>query len=311
MRILASAHSLACAVIGPRPLPYFQAAPAAGQLKIEMWGRLPGFEQDIAEAIDKIADRAPIQANRSLAYTKAFFGWCVGRGFLEANPSAGISKPTRERTRERTPSLDELADIWSAAGVLGYPFGHVVRLLILTAARRDEVGGLRIDELELPAGSDEALWVIPAERSKNGRAIRVPLPPLARQTLASALACRSAAGPFVFSTNDETSVSGWSKAKLRLDREIAVIRSKRGDAAMAPWRFHDLRRSFATNACDVLQIDPAVADRCLNHVGVSTTSTISRVYGRNEMFEQRRDALRKWSAFFGDAVAVGQAPPAS
>lgn len=107
--------------------------------------------RDIAEAIDKIADRAPIQANRSLAYTKAFFGWCVRRGYLEANPSAGISKPTRERTRERTPSLDELADIWSAAGASGYPFGHVVRLLILTAARRDEVGGLRMDELELPA----------------------------------------------------------------------------------------------------------------------------------------------------------------
>lgn len=114
----------------------------------------------------------------------------------------------------------------------------------------------------------------------------------------------------MFSTNDENSVSGWSKAKLRLDREIAVIRAKRGDAAMAPWRFHDLRRSFATNACDVLQIDPAVADRCLKHVGASTTSTISRVYGRNEMFEQRRDALRKWSAFFGEAVAIGQTPPA-
>lgn len=73
----------------------------------------------------------------------------------------------------------------------------------------------------------------------------------------------------------------------------------------------DLRRSFATNACDVLQIDPAVADRCLNHVGASTTSTISRVYGRNEMFEQRRDALRKWSAFFGETVANGQTPSAS
>ena len=64
---------------------------------------------------------------------------------------------------------------------------------------------------------------------------------------------------------------------------------------MPPWRLHDLRRGFATQACDLLQIDAAVADRCLNHVGSATTSTIARVYGRSEMFAQRRDALIRWA----------------
>jgi hypothetical protein len=64
---------------------------------------------------------------------------------------------------------------------------------------------------------------------------------------------------------------------------------------MAPWRIHDFRRSFATIACDRLHIDPAVADRCLNHIGSATSSAISRVYQRGEMFEQRSKALRRWA----------------
>ena len=72
---------------------------------------------------------------------------------------------------------------------------------------------------------------------------------------------------------------------------------------MAPWRIHDFRRSFATGACDHLRIDPVVADRCLNHVGASTTSTVARVYGRSEMIAQRRDALERWAALVTDADA--------
>ena len=86
--------------------------------------------RDISEIVDAMADRAPIHANRVLAYLKAFFGWAVGRGYLEASPAAGISKPSREITRDRTPSVDEVAEIWEAAGELGYPFGPAIQLLV-------------------------------------------------------------------------------------------------------------------------------------------------------------------------------------
>jgi integrase len=259
--------------------------------------------REIAEAIDQMAERAPIHANRCLAYAKAFFGWAVGRGYLEHNVAAGIAKPTRERARERTPSLDEIAQIWLAADALGYPFGPIVKLLILTATRREEVGGVRVAELALGAEQRGGCWTIPADRSKNGRAIRVPLAHLAGQVLADALRLRAADGPYLFSTTGTSPVSGWSKAKVRLDLKLASWRSEAGEPPLEPWRFHDLRRSFATHACDVLHVDPAVADRCLNHVGASTTSTVARVYARNELYDQRRDALERWADLVGAAVA--------
>jgi integrase len=260
--------------------------------------------RDISAIVDGMADRAPIHANRVLAYLKAFFGWAAGRGYIDDNPAAGISKPSREVARDRTPSLDEVAEIWLAAGELGYPFGPIFRLLILTASRRDEVGGMRLEEIDLPADADDGCWVLPAARSKNGCAIRSPLAPLARRTLAQALADRNVAGPYAFSTTGETAVSGWSRAKARLD---GIIRSRRLAQAitepMPHWRLHDLRRAFATASCDLLQVDPAVADRCLNHVGAATTSTVARIYGRSEMYEQRRDALNRWADLVADAVA--------
>ena len=260
--------------------------------------------RELAIVVDGIADRAPIHANRSLAYMKAFFNWTVGRGYIEHNPAAAISKPSRERTRERTPSLAELLEIWEAAGELGYPFGPTVRLLLLTAARRDEIGAMRLVELDLPPDAKEGCWNLPAGRSKNGRAIRVPLAPLARSVLESALLLRFAESPFVFTTVGDHPISGWSRAKTRLDRIIARNRRATGQIpeSMTPWRFHDLRRSFATHACDILRIDPAVTDRCLNHVGASTTSVVSRVYARNEMFDQRREALTQWSEWISRSL---------
>jgi len=265
--------------------------------------------RDISEIVDGMADRAPIHANRVLAYLKAFFGWAVGRGYLDSNPAAGISKPSREVARDRTPSLDELVEIWNAADDLGYPFGPAIKLLALTATRREEIGGMRVDEVALPPGDDEGCWTLPAGRSKNGRAIRMPLAPLARQILEQALAARSDEGPFVFSTTGRTPISGWSRAKTRMDLIVHARRRRRGVlVAMPPWRIHDLRRSFATAACDLLEIDPAVADRCLNHVGASTTSTVSRIYGRSEMFEPRRDALSRWAQLLLSAARAAAIP---
>lgn len=270
--------------------------------------------RDIAGAIDKLAEKAPIHANRTLAYVKAFFSWAVGRGHLTANPADGISKPRAEVSRDRTPSLPELVEIWHAAGSLDYPFGPAIRLLMATAMRREEISGMSASELDLPDDGD-AVFTLPADRSKNGRAIRVPLSKLAMGPLHEALAGRPVVdeekgtkSDLLFTTTKETPASGWSKAKSRLDAFIAAARKKAADEAgtdpvdMPPWRIHDLRRSFATLACDVLHIDAATADRCLNHVGASTTSTISRVYGRSELFDQRKSALNAWGELLRQAI---------
>ncbi len=260
--------------------------------------------RDIVMAIDLVAEAAPVQANRTLAYAKAFFSWAVGRGYLDRNPAVGIPKVVNETSRDRTPTLSEIAEIWLGCDAISYPFGQAIQLLILTAVRRDEGGALRLSELDLPPGEMEGCWTIPAARSKNGRAIRVPLSPAARRVIEGASRQRLVVGPFLFTTTGRTAASGWSKAKRRLDEEISKARAARQAIGEMPsWRLHYLRRAFATAASDVLHVDPAVADRCLNHVGSSTTSTIARVYGRNEMFDQRQDALRRWATLVEEAVA--------
>jgi integrase len=259
--------------------------------------------RDIVAAIDAVAETAPVQANRTLAYAKAFFSWAVGRGYLDRHPAAGIPKVVNETSRDRTPTLGEVAEIWLACDAIGYPFGPAIQLLILTAVRRDEGGALRLSELDLPPGEQEGCWTIPAARSKNGRAIRVPLSAAARRVIEAAARQRSVVGPYLFTTTGRTAASGWARAKRRLDDRIAEARlARQALGEMPPWRLHDLRRAFATAASDILHVDPAVADRCLNHVGSSTTSTIARVYGRNEMFDQRQDALRKWAELVEAAV---------
>jgi integrase len=97
---------------------------------------------DVLEVVDGIVDRgAPAMANLLLRYLKHFMGWCVERGLMETNPAAGIRAPAEVRSRDRVLADVELAAAWVGCGALGWPFGPLVRLLILTGQRRDEVGG--------------------------------------------------------------------------------------------------------------------------------------------------------------------------
>ena len=260
---------------------------------------------DIADAVRAHAQKAPIAANRSLAYVKAFLNWCVDQDIIESNPAATIKKPAKERTRDRYHSLDEFIEIWEAMGELGYPFAPLYRLLACLPMRREEIAAMPVGELELAHGGnpDDAVWTLPAGRTKRGNALRVPLSPLARSIILEALAApeRPKNSPFVFSLTGDTSVSGYSRGKQRLDR---VIREKRGAAAKAEgreplemehWNIHDLRSTFSTLACEVLGAEISVVDRILNHVATATTSKIMRIYNKSELFEPRKRVLREWA----------------
>lgn len=260
---------------------------------------------DIAEAVRKHALKSPIAANRGLAYARAFFNWCVGEAILGANPAITIKKPSKERQRSRCHSLDELREIWEAAGTLGYPFGPFYRLLILIPMRREEIAAMPLSELDL--GSDDApgdaIWTLPAERTKRENALRVPLSAAARSIIKNTIADpdRPEDCGFVFSMTGDTPVSGFTKAKRRLDAAILAARKESAESSgskavpMPHWTIHDLRTTFSTQACDALGIDMAVADRILNHVATATTSKIVRIYNQSELFEPRKLALAKWA----------------
>lgn len=278
---------------------------------------------DIDAALSKHAKTSPIAANRALAYARAFFNWCVRKDIALSNPAGTLERPAKERSRDRHHTVDELAEIWEAAGTLGYPFGPMYRLLMVLPMRREEIAGLPVAELDL--GAEPAVWTLPASRTKNGQALRVPLSPLARSIIAEALAdeARPAEGvddkghakpnPYLFSTTGYSPVSGFAKGKRRLDTAIADARAKAAEASgggpepMPDWVIHDLRTSFVTMACRTLKVPANVADRCLNHVATATTSKIARIYNQDDLFDERRAAMDAWANFI-ETTVLGDKP---
>lgn len=259
---------------------------------------------EIAQILKERAKVSPTSANRQLAYASAFFNWCVDEEVLAESPVASIKKPSKENTRDRYHSIAELKEIWAAAGKLDYPFKQLYRLCMVLPMRREENAALLLNELDLSSDKTpgDAVWVLPAARTKRANPLRVPLSPLARSIIKEAIAhpSRPKDSKFVFSTTGETSVSGFSKVKRRIDAEIRAARSQQAAETgvealeMPHWTLHDLRTSFNTLACDELGIEANVADRILNHVATATKSKVMRIYNRSELFEPRRTALAAW-----------------
>jgi hypothetical protein len=143
---------------------------------VKRWGkrRLSDIRRDeVIAALDDIVDRgAPYVANRTLAFLRKLFNWALPRYRLAENPCRGVQPPGEERSRERVLSDEELKAVWLAARKLGWPFGPIVQLLILTGARREEVGAMQWSEIDI----DRKLWTLPPDRVKNKQRHEVPHP---------------------------------------------------------------------------------------------------------------------------------------
>ena len=135
----------------------------------DRWGRRKLTEiqrRDIVEELDKIVDRGGrgIMANRTLAALRRLFNWALARDMIPVSPCAGVAQQVEETARDRVLTDDEIRSLWQACDELGQPFGYAVKLLLLTGARRGEVGEMTEREINL----DKRVWTIPAERTKNG-----------------------------------------------------------------------------------------------------------------------------------------------
>ena len=250
-------------------------------------------KKNVAKLLDEIVARgAPVGANRVFAQLRKMCAWAVGRGIIAHNPCVGISRPSAELPRERVLSDIELALVWGAAERLGFPFGPTVRLLILTGQRRDEVGGLVWDELDL----DGAVWTLPAARSKNRREHTIPLAPAAVEILRAQTHFEDSA--FVFSPG-ERPPSGFAKAKERLDKRVAQLNN---GEPVAHWTLHDLRRTAASGMAR-LGVDLPVIEKVLNHVSGSFAGIVG-IYQRHDFAQEKRGALGAWAAHVGAVVTA-------
>jgi integrase len=138
-------------------------------------------------------------ANRVLAAIRKFFNWCVGRGLLEQSPSAGVPVPAKEKARYRTLNDAELRAVLLAARRIGNAFGGIVQLLALTGQRREEVGRLTWNQVDV----QQSLWALPGEHAKNGKPHIVQLSEPALRLIKEA----PRKGELVFS-NDGSTVPG-------------------------------------------------------------------------------------------------------
>jgi integrase len=244
--------------------------------------------QDIVQLLDRVAKRGPVMANRTLAYFRRFFNWCVERGHVAQNPCSGLKPPGQTSSRDRVLTDGELVEVWHAAASQGYPFGDIVRLLILTAQRKNEVAGMRWEELDL----ERKTWTIPAERAKNKRRHEVPLTDTALKIVHGITKLNDC--PFVFSKTGKTPVSGFSKAKRSIDAKVLAARQASDENAtlLPDWTFHDLRRT-ATTGMARLDIAPHVADAILNHKD-GTISGVAAIYNQYDYLKDSQLALKKW-----------------
>jgi integrase len=264
---------------------------------------------DAVQVLDRLVKNGKhAMAGRTLAYARACYGWACKRDRLTVNPFVGLPIPAAITSRDRVLSAEEVGAIYAAAGMLGWPFGPLVKVLLLTAQRRDEVAGLRWSELS----DDLTVWTLPANRAKNGREHVVHLSDEARAVLAAMP--RLVGADLVFTTTGTTPVSGFSKAIDRLTVAAEIVRIKQvadvGQKAAAPmpsWRLHDFRRTCVTWLAGA-GFPPHVADKLLNHVAVSGLSDVGRVYQRGAFLPERKAALEAWGKH---VVACAEGRPAS
>ena len=257
-------------------------------------GDISTFE--VRNLIVKYRDR-PYQAHNLLGYVRRLFNWAIDQHVygLETSPCERLKPKAiigEKLARNRVLSDPELQAAWKAAEALGYPYGPLFQMLLLTGQRKSEVGGARWHEFDL----DKKVWTIPAERMKSEAAHVVPL---SEDMLALLNALpRFNRGDYLFSTTfGRTPVNGFSKGKTRLDKGMLKLlqdagpKNAREKIELAPFVIHDLRRTVRTHL-SALPVPDLVRELVIAH----TKPGLHKVYDQYAYLDEKRHALELWAS---------------
>jgi integrase len=238
-----------------------------------------------------------VTADRAKAALSTLFGWLIEKTRANGNPVSGIRAIADNEARERDRNLtrEELRTVWRAVEGTG-DYEKIVRLCILTGARKNEIAKLSPREVDL----EEGLIVLPSVRVKN-RIKGGFLIPLSDEAVAILREVKTRPGKLLFGAGDN-GFSGWSKAKTSLDKRLPPD--------MEGWVLHDLRRTLRTGLSR-LRVPAEIAELCINH----KPAGVKRVYDRYDFLDERRQAFLLWGQYVsnlsGDQsnvvpLAVGQ-----
>jgi integrase len=245
-------------------------------------------KDDVRALLGGLKRRGRVKSIRNLFVAlNALFAYATEE-FRASNPARGIKLKAfgyKAESRDRALSAEELRELWIAADKTAAPYGPFFKLLLLTGQRRSEVSGMRWSELTPGAVTP---WKIPGARAKNASGHTVHLNAMAVSTLTG----MTRTGPLIFAASSKKPISGFSKAVKQLSK----------DSGVKNWRLHDLRRTFATVAAEVIKVPPHVADKVLNHK-TGAIKGVAAIYQRAEFLDERRAALDAWGIFVSTLAA--------
>ncbi len=255
--------------------------------------------RDVIELVDRVVDRgSPYRANSVLAAVRKLFNWSIERGIVDASPVVGIGMPQKIEQRDRILEDDEIKTVWGAFENLGYPFGPLFKLLLLTGQRRNEVAKMRWCDIDL----DNRVWTLPKEMTKAHRLHTVPLSEQAIEIIETLP--HIAGSDLVFTTGKgrnrekpnrmNVPVRGFGKAKARVDRWLGI----------PDWRLHDLRRTAASGMAR-FGTPINVLSKILNHASSGAQGGVTAIYNRYAYEDEKRIALEKWGSHV-DHIVTGR-----
>lgn len=228
-------------------------------------------KRDVITIVDAVKSRGkPSAAHHVLAYARGLFNYAIARDIIDHSPCDRLKPSTLigpKGTRHRVLDDDEIRRLWAASEHIGYPYGPLWQLLLVTGQRRGEVAHARWSEFDLRT----RLWTVPSERFKSSAAQLVPLSQLAIDILAKL----PREGDYLFGHID-----GFSKAKKRLDKTMGNP---------TPFVIHDLRRTVRTRLSS-LRVPSEVAEMVIGH----GKKGLARVYDQHHYLPEMRDALERW-----------------
>ena len=239
---------------------------------------------DVANVLSEI--KTPAAHNRARSALSKFYSWAIGRGWCDVNPVVGTNKAEEGGGRERVLTDAEVATIWLNAPNNSY--GAILKLLLLTGCRRDEIGGLMWSEIDLNART----ITIPGSRTKNKQEHVVPLSDTAMSILAGIPVRQDR--QHVLGRTLAAGFAGWSGAKAEFDAVVKIDE----------WRVHDMRRTVRTGI-DKLGTLPHICEAVLNHL----PPKLVRTYSRNTYENEKRTALNNWATHL--KVIIAQATGAN